>query len=142
MSTHTVPLTSNLSVHACACSQIRVCVCMYTRACTLVQCESNHLCIAEIDVNLSYSFSLALFSSFHLLHIVFILQLVYRTSFRVTIAIRECTACVHTRVRTRERLASAVKLLVSSTVLLLLLVMVTIFTCLPPQYGTSEDRPV
>ena len=89
--------------------------------CTHVRCKSNHLCIAEINANHTPSFSLALFSSFHLLHVVFILQLVHHTSFRVTITIRECTACVRTRVRTRERLASAVKLLVSSTVLLLLL---------------------
>ena len=65
------------------------------------------LCIAEINANHSHSFSLALFSSFQLLHVVFILQLVNHASFRVAIAFYECTACA---------CASTVKLLASGTV--------------------------
>ena len=100
----------------------------------LFQLPVKHLCIAEINVNHSHSFSLALFSSFQLLYVVFILQLVNHASFRVAIAIRECTACASicvcvcmyscVRVRvlasdtqaTRKRLASAVNLLVSGIV--------------------------
>ena len=57
--------------------------------------------MAKINANPSHSFSLALVSSFQLLHVVFILQLVHvnHASFRVAIAIRECTACASTRVR-------------------------------------------
>ena len=84
--------------------------------------QVKHLCIAKINANHAHSFSLDLFSSFQLLHAVFILQLVNHASFRVAsaIAIRECTvcACASTHVRmcmyshvrvTRERLASAAR---------------------------------
>ena len=78
--------------------------------------QVKHLCTAKVTVNNSHSFSLALFSWFQLLHVVFILQLVNYESFRVAsaIAICECTACASAS--TRERLASAVKFLVSGTV--------------------------
>ena len=62
--------------------------------------ECAHACDASGPtlvhcVNRSHSFSLALFSSFRLLHVVFILQLVNHASSQVAsvIAVRECTAC-------------------------------------------------
>ena len=86
------------------------CVCMFTNSRVRAYVHASvhtcamrvkHLCIAEINANHSHSFSLAPFSSFQLLHAVFILQLVNHALFRVTsvIAIRECTACASSRVR-------------------------------------------
>ena len=87
---NTVLLTSNLLVHTCPLasdshatgvfmnSHVRVYVhaSVHTRAMRV-----KHLCIAKINGNHTHSFSLALFSSFQLLHVLFILQLVNHASF-------------------------------------------------------------
>ena len=81
--------------HACAC--VYVLVSAHTRA--MHRCESNTCASTKLMQNHAHSFSLALSSSFQLLHVVFILHLVNHASFRVASAIRECTACASMRTR-------------------------------------------